>query len=94
VVTPASARYAHGRDKAIAAAGNVRDVTRPLLSVAERLAQFGDMDPQTDFLDHETRPRIGENFTLRNHLARPINQQPQDIRRPAAQLDRHAVLLE
>ena len=84
----------HGRDKAISPAGNVRDVARTVFSITERLTQFGDVDPQTDFLDHEAGPRIGENFLLRNHLTRATDQQPQDIGCPAPQLDRHTVLLE
>ena len=60
----------HGSDEAISPAGNVRDVTRTVLAITERLAQFGDVNPQTDFLDHEAGPRIGENFLLRNHLTR------------------------
>ena len=84
---PASACAAlHGSDKAISPAGNVRDVARAVLSITERLAQFGNVDPQTDFLDDEARPRIGENFLLRNHLTRAADQQPQDIRCPAPNL--------
>ena len=84
----------HRSDKAIAAARYVRDIARTLLAIAERLAKLGDVHPQIDFLDDKARPRVGQKFILRNHLARATDQQPQDIHRPAAQLDRHTILLK
>ena len=84
----------HRGDKAISPAGNVRDVARAVFSITERLTQFGNVDPQTDFLDHEAGPRIGENFLLRNHLTRATYEQSQDIGCPSPQLDGHAVLFK
>ena len=84
----------HGSDKAIAAARHVRDIARTLLAVAERLAKFGDVNPEADLLDNKARPRVGEKLALWDHLTRAVDQKPQDIQRPAPQLDRDTIPLE
>ena len=52
------------------------------------------MDPQADLLDGQTGPRESEDFVFRHDLAGAAYQQAQDIRRAAAQLDRHTVPLK
>ena len=52
------------------------------------------MNPQADLLDDEAGPRVGQKLVLSDHLTRAVDQKPQDIQRPAPQLDGHTILLE
>ncbi|MET4826101.1 hypothetical protein ABH972_003690 [Bradyrhizobium ottawaense] len=84
----------HRRDEAITPARDVGDVADTVLAVAEHLAQLRDMNPQGDLLDGESGPRVAENLVLWHHLAGSADEQAQNIHRPTAELDRHAVLLQ
>jgi hypothetical protein len=76
------------RDEAVAPPGQGRDVARPVLSVAERLAQRGDVEAQAALLDDDVRPDLGDELALAHHLVRSGGQRDQGVERASAQLDR------
>src|ERR1700733_731722 len=69
----------HRRNKAIAVALYARDVLVAKLTVAQRLAQRGQMDPKTAFLDRYLRPRPRDQGGLRDDLTGVFEKSHQDV---------------
>jgi len=64
----------HRCDKGVTAAGDVGDEAVAAPSVAERLAQRGDLKPQIALVDKGVRPGAGDQFILVYGVARAFNE--------------------
>jgi hypothetical protein len=67
---------------------------RAVLSVAECLAQGGNVKAQTAFFHHLLRPDPSQQVPLADGFAGPGRKREKDIERTRAQFDMGAVLLE
>lgn len=75
-----------GQVEPVAAPGDGREGT-----LAENLAQRGDLHLQVVLLDDESRPHRGEEFVLRDEHARAVRERDQQIKRARTQGDGRTV---
>src|SRR6516225_8902195 len=78
--------------EAIAATGNIGDVSVSTASVAKRPAQCCDVNPEISFFDEGVRPHTRDQILLADNCAGMLSQGNQDIERATAEVDRAAVL--
>jgi hypothetical protein len=83
-----------GRDEAVAAAGNIGDVSGAVPSVAQRLAKAGDVHTQVCLLDDEVGPDECDEVPPGYDLSGTLDQRNEDVERPAADGDRLIVSLK
>jgi hypothetical protein len=86
------ARPGNGGHKAVATSRFRRDVSSAVLSVAERLAQAGDVKPQAAFFDCDARPDLSHQVVLADDLIGARQKRQQDVKGPPAEFHRYAVL--
>src|SRR5580693_6222080 len=82
------------RDKAIASAGDSHDVASALASIAQRLAEVGDMDAEISLLHRHIRPNARDQFPLSDDFSSPLNQRDQRVERATTELECLAPFLE
>ena len=82
----------HRRDEAVAPARDIGDVPLSRAAIAKRLAQGGDVDPQSVLLDDRVRPGASDELVLADRLAGAFNQRDENVQRPAAEAQRLSVL--
>jgi len=73
------------RHEAVAASGNVRQIPAPRLTIAERPAQTGDMNPQCIFVDQSGGPDACLEFVLADEFTRIFDKHLEDIEGTAAE---------
>jgi hypothetical protein len=78
---------AHGGHERIATPGDVDHEPRPGLPVGKRFAQCCDVDAEAALLDNRVGPDQCGQLLLRDHFARPLRQDSQQVERPAAELN-------
>ena len=81
-------------DEAIASSLDVCDVSIAELTVPERLADGGDMDAQTYLLYGNARPDVIDEFFLWDDFAGALRQIYENIERPVAEGNLHALAPE
>jgi hypothetical protein len=78
---------AQWRDEAVAPIGSVHDIAPIVPSIAQCLAQGGDVNGQVALDDDGTGPDRLEDVSLRNEAPRSLDQQEQDVEGAAAKVD-------
>jgi hypothetical protein len=61
-------------NEAIAPAGKSRDVSRAILTIAQRLAEAGQVKPQAVFFNDDVGPNPRDQLLLADEFIRPRNQ--------------------
>ena len=89
-----TARPRDRRDEAIAPPGKGRDVSRAILSIAQRLAEAGHVKPQAAFFDDDVGPDPRHQILLADDFVRRGDQDDQNVERARAQLDGDALFCE
>ena len=69
-------------------------VSCAVLSIAQRLAQAGDVKPQTAFFDGDVGPDPSQQIRFADDLVRAGHQRNQNVERSAANSDRHTLFCE
>src|SRR5215471_4212910 len=80
-----------GCDKSVTPARIVGDVALTRAAIAQRLAERGDMNPQSPLVDNRIGPGAGDEFVLADRFAGAFDQRYQNIQRPAAEAQRFPV---
>jgi hypothetical protein len=86
------ARAGDRRDEAITAPSQRRDVARPILAVAQRLAQARDMKAQAAFFDDDVGPDLRQQLLLADDLVGLGQQRNQNVEAARAQFDGGTIL--
>ena len=82
----------HGGDKGITPAGVVDDVALACTAVAHRLAQRGEMRPQSALIDDRVGPGASDQTIFVDRLAGTFNERDQNIQCAAAEAQRVSVV--
>ena len=82
------------RDEAIAPSRKSRDVSRAILSIAQRLAQARHVKPQAAFFNGDVGPDPRHQILLADDFIRRGCQSNQNVQRARAQFDGDALLCE
>src|SRR5262249_21214545 len=64
----------------------------PVLTVAQRLAETGDVHTEAALLDRDARPYARHQLPLRDDIAGLLHEQKEDVERAAAERHRLALL--
>jgi hypothetical protein len=72
-------------DKGIAASSDVSDIAPPLLAIAQRFPQRGDMHAQGPFLDDDIGPQPCAEGLFGDHLTSLLDERNKQVPCPAAE---------
>ncbi len=75
------------RHERVTAPGGGCDVARSLLSIAERLPQICDMEPQASLLNRDAGPHPGQQIAFADQFVRTRKQHQQNVVCTSAELD-------
>ncbi len=81
-------------DEAIAAPGHVDDVAGGFAGIAQHLAQRRDVEAQAALVDIDVGPDALDQLSLVDDFAGTLGEENQDIEGAAADMERHALLLQ
>jgi hypothetical protein len=81
------ARPRDRRNEAVASPSQGRDVSCPTLTIPQRLAQTGYVNPQTAFFHGDIGPNLGQQIFLADDLVWLGQQCDQDVEGSRAQFD-------